>query len=223
MRFFASCFLLTHISEFWSSCPPTSCVKRAALSDDQASNRRATRDFGSVISRIFPRSLETGLYWEEVRSRFRAFNLRSSTELSHGWKRVRWVGIDFSKVTIWAMSAEHLRLRSVSTRFSNSDHLPHKIGHKSVPRLRVVVSRTRAPGHVVRLDWHEAYWTIPKTGLFYYEPQRKFGSWLRICDPGDRSQFISTPVRFTDGRAILCWVRRCKVSGNVRSAFIDGG
>ena len=59
--------------------------------------------------------------------------------------------------------------------------------------------------------------------LSYYEPQRKFGSRLRICDPGNRSQFIFTPVRFTDGRAILCWVRRCKVFGNVRSAYIDGG
>ena len=45
----------------------------------QASSRTAS-DFGSVISRIFPRSLETSFYCEEVRSRFRALNLRLSIE-----------------------------------------------------------------------------------------------------------------------------------------------
>lgn len=66
---------------------------------------------------------------------------------------------------------------------------------------------------------------LPRMDLFCWEPQRqrKFGSWLRICDPGDRSQFISAPARFTYGRAILCWERRRKVSGNRRSASIDGG
>ena len=84
-------FSLTHMNEFTVFCgshPPTSGVKRMVLSGDEVSGR-AARDVGPVISRIFPRSLETGFYWEKVRSRFRAFNSRSSTELSQRWKRVR--------------------------------------------------------------------------------------------------------------------------------------
>jgi len=173
------------------------------LSGDEVSGR-AARDVGPVISRIFPRSLETGFYWEKVRSRFRAFNSRSSRELSQRWKRVRQVEIDPPGVTIRAMVAEHLRLRSVSARFSISGYLSHKVGCQRDARTCVVAGRTRAPGHVVRLDWHEACWTIPRMGLFYSEAQRKFESWMRICDPGDRSQFNFTPVRFTDAAGRSC-------------------
>ena len=34
-------------------------------------------------------------------------------------------------------------------------------------------------------------------GLLCCEPPRKFGTWSRICDPGDRSPFIFDPVCFT--------------------------
>lgn len=75
-----------------------------------------------------------------------------------------------------------------------------------------MVSCTHVLGHVVRLDRHEASWTLPRMGLSRCEPQRKFGNWLRTCDPGDRSRNIFVSGRFTYGRAILCWERRCKVS-----------
>ena len=82
-----------------------------------------------------------------------------------GKKRAREVRIDPHEITIRAKSAEHLRLRTASTRSSISDYLLHKSQAKACTRTRVVGGCTRVLGHVVRLGWHEACWYFTEDGL----------------------------------------------------------
>ena len=84
---FASCFLFSDRSASAITIVPSSralvcCVQRAVLLNIHPRSC-VPCDFVSVISRIFPRVVETRFYCEEVRSHFRALNLEFSIALPH--------------------------------------------------------------------------------------------------------------------------------------------